>query len=126
MAKRELARALVIVVDDDREFQRMAVDWLGQDYEVAAFSDGEELIEALPGMSPDLVILGMRTPGPNGFSLCRRLRADECLTGVPLLVLTASSEDVDFVRNMEGGGAWLAKPMSRSGLLSKVDELLGL
>jgi DNA-binding response OmpR family regulator len=125
MKKNPGPRATVMLADDDADFQRIVKDWLGKEFELSTFSNGEELSDALAVSTPDLVILDVRMPGPDGFALCKRIRADQRLSTVPVLFLTASDDDMDFVRNMEAGGtAYLTKPVKRKELVSKVDELL--
>ena len=125
MKKNEVPKATVMLADDDADFQKIVKDWLSQDFEVTTYSDGEELSDALAFATPDIVILDVRMPGPDGFTLCRKIRADQRLATVPVLFLTASDDDMDFVRNMEvGGTAYLTKPVKRKELVSKVDELL--
>src|SRR5438552_19049103 len=118
------SRAQVVLADDDRDFQKIVTEWLAPRFDVTAFSNGEELMDALPGASPDLVILDVRMPGPDGFALCRAIRASDRFAAVPVLFLTASNDDMDFVRNMEAGGtAYLIKPVHRKEPVSTVAEL---
>src|SRR5262245_60611226 len=119
MKKTPGPRATVMLADDDADFQRIVKDWLGKEFELSTFSNGEELSDALALTTPDLVILDVRMPGPDGFALCKRIRADQRLSTVPVLFLTASDDDMDFVRNMEvGGTAYLTKPVKRKELVS--------
>ena len=113
------------MADDDRDFLQIVRDWLDPKAEVTTFPDGEALLDALPYSTPDLVILDVRMPGPDGFELCKRIRSDGRFAAVPVLFLTASEDDMDFVRNMEvGGTAFLNKPVHKKDLVSKVGELL--
>jgi two-component system OmpR family response regulator len=121
-----LPRATVLLADDDRDFQKIVRDWLTPTCDISTFDNGEELADALALSEPDLIILDVRMPGPDGFTLCRRIRSDSRLSMVPVLFLTASQDDMDFVRNMEvGGTAYVTKPVRRKELLSKIEELVG-
>lgn len=119
------ARALVALVDDDPDFRKVTEDWLGTRYDVEGYAAAEELLEALPESKPDLVILDVRLPGLDGFEACRALRRDERFSRTPVLFLTGSSDDSDFVKNLEAGGtAYVTKPVKRAELLEKIAELV--
>src|SRR5688572_10746884 len=94
-------KAQIALVDDDPDFRRILEGWLESDYQVVPFQDAEGFLDALPEQTPDVVILDVRLPGLDGFRACKALRSDERYAQVPVLFLTASDDDVDFVRNME-------------------------
>jgi DNA-binding response OmpR family regulator len=118
-------KPLVGWVDDDKEFQGLVREWLMPHYDLATYNNGEEFLEALGGMEPDAVILDVRMPGPDGFRLCRKLRADKRFTSVPILFLTSCGEDVDYIKHLDvGGTAYLNKPVEKPALLKTLRELL--
>lgn len=114
------------MVDDADDFLAMVRGWLEVCYEVVAFREGGELVDVLAGLRPDLVLLdvGMR---PSGFTICRQMRADARLKAVPVLFLTASHDDMDFIRSIQAGGtAYLTKPLSSNQLFAKIAEMLSV
>ncbi|MBI3550638.1 MAG: response regulator [Elusimicrobia bacterium] len=115
----------VLMVDDDDEFRMIVRDWINHRYDFSELPSGEGLLEEMAEVQPDVVIMDVRMPGPSGFKLCQAMRADARFHSVPVLFLTASKDDVDFVRSLRvGGTAFLAKPVDRKDLLYKLKELL--
>lgn len=123
--KTKKTKPLVVWVDDDRIFQELVKEWLVPRYDLATYATGEEFLDALGGIEPDAVILDVRLPGPDGFRLCRKLRADGRFSTVPILFLTSCGEDVDYIKYLDvGGTAFLNKPVDKGELLKTLDELL--
>lgn len=115
----------IVMVDDEPDFLKIVRDWMVPRYELVTFTSGAGLRDQLASLDPDLLILDVRLPGADGFALCRQVRADYRFAALPILFLTASHSDVDFVRNIRAGGtAYLTKPIERKELLAKIDELL--
>lgn len=115
----------VLMVDDDADFRSIVGDWLAPRYEFIGMSRGEDLLPALAGIEPDLVILDVLMPGPDGFQLCGRIRSDARFTGLPVLFLTGCREDDDFFKSLDAGAtAYLAKPVAQRELLSMLREMI--
>lgn len=114
----DAGRPLVVWVEDDPDFKSVLREWLVERYDLATFDDGEQLLEELEGLDPDVVMLDVRLPGPDGFNVCRRLRSDPRLASVPILFLTSCEADEDYIRHLDGGGtAFLNKPVAKRELL---------
>lgn len=123
---RDNERPLVVMVDDEKDFTDIVARWAEPGYRFAGFQSAEDLFRGLGAMDPDLIVLDLGLPGIGGFEACRRLRADHRLAEVPVLFLTGSREDEDFLTNMRAGGtAYLTKPVGRLQLLAAFEELLG-
>ncbi|MBI4057108.1 MAG: response regulator [Elusimicrobia bacterium] len=115
----------IVSVDDDADFQSIMREWLVSKYEFTSLNNGDGLSEELADIEPDLIIMDVRMPGPDGFKLSRQIHKDSRFNMVPILFLTASRDDRDFMKNLEvGGTAYLTKPIKRQELLSKISELL--
>lgn len=124
MTERE-TKSTVLMVDDEPDFVNVVRMWARDDYEFVGMTDGEDLLDEMAGLEPSLVVLDVHMPGADGFELCRRIRADERFRETPILFLTGSRKDEDFVLNMEAGGtAYLTKPVSRRQLLGMFRELI--
>lgn len=115
----------VVMVDDDSDFQDILRGWLSGSYDTISLADGEELLSELSTLEPDLIMLDVKLPGPDGFKLCHKIRADERFADTPILFLTSSSANEDFCKYLEvGGSAYLNKPMERGELLRTIQSLI--
>jgi len=113
----------ILVVDDDPEIARLVGALLAREgWAVETVQDGRELDEALHRARPDLIVLDLMLPGEDGLSICRRLRADAT---IPILMLTAKSDETDCVVGLEiGADDYLAKPFSPRVLVARIRALL--
>lgn len=113
----------ILVVDDDPEIARLVGALLTREgWAIETVRDGRELDDALHRARPDLVVLDLMLPGEDGLSICRRLRAE---TTMPILMLTAKSDETDCVVGLEiGADDYLAKPFSPRVLIARIRALL--
>jgi CheY-like chemotaxis protein len=119
-------KPLIVMVDDEKEFLALVERWALPEFDFVGLTDGEELLEELEGLEPDLLVLDVRMPGLDGFELCRRVRADGRFRELPVLFLTGSRDDEDFLKNLQvGGSAFLSKPVGRRPLLAILREMTG-
>jgi DNA-binding response OmpR family regulator len=113
----------ILLIEDDahvREGLEIALRHLG--HEVRARGDGETGIAAVQESEPDVVVLDVMLPGADGFEVCRRLRG---FSNVPIVMLTARSDDMDVVAGLEAGADdYLAKPVRPRVLEAKLKALL--
>jgi len=117
-------RRKVMIVEDDKDFQTILRDWLDPQYDVVVLSDGSDLLDEIDANEPDMLILDVRLPGPDGLTLCREIRARSTLGSIPILFLTSCKDDETFIRNLEvGGTAFLTKPAGKKNLLARVKEM---
>lgn len=115
----------VLMVDDEPDFHTVVRDWISPRYEHWGLTNGTDLLEEMEAIEPDLVILDVRMPGPDGFELCRRIRSDRRFAHIPILFLTGCKADEDFIKNLDvGGTAYLTKPIDRKDLLTMLSELV--
>jgi two-component system, OmpR family, alkaline phosphatase synthesis response regulator PhoP len=116
----------VLVVDDEDDI----LDLIGYNFEregyvVRTARDGMEALEKARAQRPDLVILDIMMPRMDGIETCRRLRADSSLGEVPILMLTARTEEEHQVEGLDvGADIYLSKPVSIPVLLSQSRALL--
>jgi CheY-like chemotaxis protein len=116
----------VLVVDDDRVIQQLLeVNLELEGYEVVATAaDGKEALQKIAELKPDLVILDIMMPKMDGLEVCRRLRADPDLAGIPVILLSARAQDMDIREGLEiGASAYLTKPFDPVELLDVVGRL---
>ena len=123
--KQETARRCVALVEDDADFRSIVGRWLQAEYDTVSFGDGEPLLTAGAEIAPDLIIMDVKLPGLNGYSLCRRIHEQKRFAGVPVLFLTGVDSDEGFLLGLDAGAAsYMAKPVERADLLARVRELI--
>ena len=119
-------RPLVLMVDDDEDFQTVMREWLQDTFDTVSLTDGGEFLETVVESDPDVIVLDVELPGPDGFRLCRVLQRYERLRKIPVLFLTGRASDEDFLRNLDSGGsAFLTKPVDPEELKRHLETLLG-
>jgi DNA-binding response OmpR family regulator len=113
----------VLVVDDEPEIVRILRDYLERaGFEVLTASDGEMAVAAARRQRPDLVILDLTLPSLDGLDVARALRRDG---EVPIIMLTARTEESDRVAGLElGADDYVAKPFSPRELVARVRAVL--
>ena len=116
--------AKVLVVEDDPGILRTVADNLRfEQYEVFTATDGESAYVLHQKEQPDLIVLDLMLPRMSGLELCRKLRTED--VQVPVLMLTARSEEADRVRGLDlGGDDYVSKPFSVPELMARVRALL--
>lgn len=120
--------ARILAIDDDTEVHpllRVTLAKLG--HQVTLSTRGEEgvALATEEGEQYDLVLLDLMMPGVDGFEVARRLRAHARTKSVPILVLTARSQNADHAEAVEAGvDGFLAKPFEPAGLGRKIEDVL--
>lgn len=115
----------VLLVDDDRAIRELVGTYLEKNgMRVSLAANGREMRAALEFGAPDLIVLDLMLPGEDGLVLCRELRAGKFRT-VPVLMLTALSEETDRIVGLEmGADDYLAKPFAVRELLARIRAVL--
>lgn len=115
--------AVILVAEDDRQMRDIVVDYMKKGgHSCVTAEDGIEAVTVLKNHSVDLIILDIRMPFLDGFSVCRMARE---ITQIPLLFLTAKVSEEDKLRGYEyGADDYVTKPFSPKVLLAKVNALL--
>jgi putative two-component system response regulator len=125
MKSKHEIRPKIAVVDDEPDFLLLVEGSLKPEYDVTTFSRCEGLVEKLRTLKPDVVLLDIHMPEESGFKICRELRASPGLENLPVIFLTGSKTDEDFLLHLESGGArYLTKPIARSALSEAISEQL--
>ena len=116
----------VFVIDDEKDLQKiLKVNLAEAGYDVRTFSSGEEALLGLDNFVPDLIILDIMMGGMDGYEFCRRLRSSSEFRKIPIIFLSARSEEFDRVLGLElGGDDYISKPFSIKELLSRVKAVL--
>lgn len=116
----------ILVVDDEDDLLSLLDYNLKQEgFEVVLARDGVEAIEQTQEHEPDLIILDVMMPKMNGIEVCQRLRKDAHLRTIPIMMLTARTEEEDQVEGLDvGADIYLGKPVSVSVIVSQAKALL--
>ncbi|MEO8458509.1 MAG: response regulator transcription factor [Chloroflexota bacterium] len=109
----------ILVVDDEPTLvATVKFNLESEGYDVVSATDGEEAIAAFRNSEPDLVILDLMLGEMHGFEICRAIRKE---SDIPILILTARTEEVDKVVGLElGADDYMTKPFSMKELLARV------
>ena len=110
---------LILIVEDENAIAELEKDYLelsGFNVEIAF--DGEECLEKMEKITPDLIILDLMLPGVDGFEVCKRVRKK---TSIPIIMVTAKKDDIDKIRGLGlGADDYMTKPFSPSELVARV------
>ena len=114
----------VLVVDDERNIVELARLYLAKEsYRVLWAHDGQQALELVQRERPDLVILDLMLPKLDGWEVCRRLRQGG--NEVPIIMLTARSDEVDRIVGLElGADDYVTKPFNPRELVARVKAVL--
>jgi two-component system chemotaxis response regulator CheY len=118
--------AEVLVVDDDQATVRLlAAELTREGHEVSVARDGCEAIAMAVADRPDLILLDVMLPGMDGIEVCRRLKADDDLRMVPIILVTANDLETDMVDGLDAGADdYVVKPFSSHVLAARVRAAL--
>jgi DNA-binding response OmpR family regulator len=116
----------VVIIEDEKDIVELVrYNFRKEGFEVEGFSTGREGLEYLRRHPADLVLLDILLPGEDGFAICRRLRADDRLRSLPVIFLTAKSEELDRILGLEiGADDYVVKPFSPRELVARVKAVL--
>jgi|TARA_Y100000031_G_scaffold31876_1_gene35517 two-component system phosphate regulon response regulator PhoB len=121
-----MSRQSVLVVEDEEDIMEVIRFNLEKEgYEVNHALSGEKALQLIEKKLPTLVLLDLMLPGINGLDLCRILKQNDRTKGIPVIMLTAKSEDADIVAGLEMGAEdYITKPFSPRVLLARVRTVL--
>jgi DNA-binding response OmpR family regulator len=121
-----VSEPLVLVADDDDDILLLVTTRLRRDgFEVISARNGEEALALAIERHPALAVLDIGMPKLDGLEVLQRIRADEALKEIRVLLLTAKAQESDVRRGYEAGAdAYVRKPFSPGDLSTRVRELL--
>ncbi|HXL45302.1 MAG TPA: sigma 54-interacting transcriptional regulator [Candidatus Binatia bacterium] len=115
-------KPVILVADDTPVNLSVLLDLLGQsDFEVLIAEDGESALERATYARPDLILLDILMPQPDGFATCERLKAEPETRDIPVIFMTALADTIDKVRGFAVGAVdYVTKPFQPEELLARV------
>ena len=118
--------ARILIVDDEPAITELLALILRHDgHQIKVASNATEATERIRAELPDLVVLDWMLPGESGTSLSRRWRSDPRTRELPIVMLTARSEETDLVQGLDSGADdYLSKPFSNAELLARIRAVL--
>ncbi|MEM1221424.1 MAG: response regulator transcription factor [Verrucomicrobiota bacterium] len=111
----------ILIIEDDPAIMRGLRDNLSMSgYQVRCVVEGALALEAAASFAPDLILLDIMLPGMNGFEICQTIRGRG--SEVPIIMLTAKSEEADIVRGLNlGANDYLVKPFRLRELMARIE-----
>ena len=114
-----MARKILVVDDEGVLADTIAYNLEQEGYQVIIASDGASALSAVDSEHPDLIVLDIMLPGIDGLEVCRQLRREDKTATVPIIMLTAKSDEIDKVVGLEvGADDYVTKPFGRRGTAS--------
>ena len=116
----------VLVVEDDQDIAELVAHHLHKaGYASEILTSGTEVMPVVRERPPALVVLDLMLPGRNGLDVCRSIRAEPRTSGVPIIMLTARTDETDRIVGLElGGDDYVTKPFSPKELVARVGAVL--
>jgi len=126
-----VAKKKILIIEDDQAIVDSIAVLLKNDYEVDSAGNGNIGLEKVKSFKPDLIILDLLMPERDGFDVCRKLKEDDVLKGIPVIALSSFTElyDVrlggDDTKGMLPSDIYLSKPLDPPTLLREIKEQIG-
>jgi two-component system phosphate regulon response regulator PhoB len=121
-----MTQGYILVVDDEPDILELVrYTLVRHGYAVTGVLSGEAALTQIHSCLPDLVVLDLMLPGVDGLEVCKALKHESRTAGLPILMLTARSEEADIVAGLElGADDYLTKPFSPRVLLARIKAIL--
>ena len=116
----------ILIVDDEKDIVKM-VDYnlKKEGYRTIACYDGEDVLDAVAKEHPDLILLDLMLPGIDGLEVCKKIKNDPKTSALPIIMLTAKSQETDKIVGLEmGADDYITKPFSPRELTARIKAVL--
>lgn len=116
----------ILVVDDEEHIRELIKFNLEKNgYEVECSDNGFEALKFIKRYKPKLVLLDVMLPGIDGYNICKEIRRDKTTSNIPIIMITAKSEEIDKILGLElGADDYITKPFSIRELVARVKAIL--
>lgn len=116
---------VAIVEDEEDIFELVSLHLKREGFRTEGFKTGTEFLKSLESRIPSLVILDLLLPDINGLEICKILKKDDRTSSIPIIILTAKSNETDIVLGLElGADDYIVKPFSPREFVARVRALL--
>jgi two-component system phosphate regulon response regulator PhoB len=121
-----MVKKKIFVVEDDKDIlEVIKYNLIKEGYQVTSELSAESALMSLEENFPDLILLDLMLPGMDGLELCRIIRNKPEFQAIPIIMLTARSEDTDIVVGLEVGASdYITKPFSPRVLIARIRNVL--
>ncbi len=121
-----MAHEKILVVEDEHDIMELLTYNLEKEgYETYKSLTGENALAEVYKINPDLILLDLMLPGVDGLDVCKQLKQDERTREIPILMVTAKSEDSDIITGLEiGAEDYITKPFSPKVLIARIRSVL--
>ncbi|NQV33277.1 MAG: response regulator transcription factor [Phycisphaeraceae bacterium] len=120
------SKGTILVVDDEEDIVELVrLNLEREGYGVLVAGTGEDAVELAKAKQPQLIVLDLMLPGMGGLDVCRIIRHHDKTAGIPIVMLSAKSQDCDIVSGLElGADDYMTKPFSSKVLVARIRRLL--
>lgn len=121
-----MAKEKILIVEDEVDIAEMISYNLEKEgYSISMYHNGKEAVDNIEEEKPDLAVLDIMLPDMDGFDICRQLRSNEDTKHIPIIFLSAKSQEMDKVVGLElGADDYMTKPFSPRELLARIKAVL--
>lgn len=118
--------AKILIVDDDTQIATLLDNILSlAGFDTVVVNDSTRAMETAESLKPDLCILDLMMPEPNGFELCRMIRSNSNLLNTPIIIITAmDNDDSKSIAHTAGANDYIVKPFDQQELPKRINALL--
>ncbi len=121
----DTGKPIVLVIDDNKDIQKLVGELLSADYNIITASNGKEGVRMAARYVPDLIICDVMMPVMDGLECCRRIKNEISTSHIPVLMLTACSMDEQRAQGYDSGAdGYLSKPFNSKVLKSRCSSLI--
>ncbi len=121
-----MAKKTILIVDDEEDIlDTLEIRLKKNEYDVIKAGSGEEALTVVRQRKPDIIVLDVMMPPPNGYQVCRILKDSVEFGSIPIVLLTARGSESDKFWGMESGAdAYMSKPFNNEELLALIRRLV--
>lgn len=118
--------AKIVIVEDDPDIcEILEYSLKREDFEVEVFHNGQKALAAILDNPPSLVLLDLMLPGKSGMEVARTIRTEEHTANLPIIMITARSEEMDILHGLEqGADDYITKPFRPKEVIARIKALL--
>jgi len=121
-----MGKPRVLIVEDEPHIRlslQVLLDRAG--YETTSAADGDEGLDLIRRLRPDVILLDIMMPRRNGYEVCRAVKADSELRSIPVIMLTAKAQEVEVLKGLGiGAAAYVTKPFGNAEVLEAIRAAL--
>lgn len=118
-------RPQILIVDNNPEELMQLIAYMEQDYDLVETLNGDECLNRIAELHPDLILVDDMIVEPNCFDVCQKLKADPSTDEIPIILMSdLTKEELEAEADSLGSDDYICKPLQKAELLDKVSTLL--